>query len=67
MALKRGSHSGSADVSDISKMESNMESPMNAQKNGPEEGPQAPSGLPDFVPSDPLGICPGDMKSGHTK
>jgi len=53
---------GKATVSDISKMDSNMESPMNAQKNGPEEGPQAPSGLPNFQPPDPLGICPGDSQ-----
>lgn len=51
---------GKATVSDISKMDSNMESPMNAQKNGPEEGPQAPSGLPTFMPADPLKIVPGD-------
>jgi hypothetical protein len=43
-------------------MPSEMESPLNAQKEGAERGPSAPTGLPKFEPSDPLGICPGDHK-----
>lgn len=59
-----GGGKGVGNVSDISKMMSNMESPLNAQKDSAEAGPAAHSGLPRFLPPDPLGICPDDNGKG---
>lgn len=61
MAKDRGGN-GSATVTDKMKMSSMMESPLTAQKSGPEQGPSAPSGEINFMPRDPLGICPGGDK-----
>ena len=54
---------GNINVAGVQKMQSNMESPLNAQKDSAEAGPAAPSGLPTFEPTDPLGLAPGKQGS----